>query len=79
MGFYFYGWYIYIEGDEKEVERDMYVAIPCFGVLMIVMGIRNGKAILKLSLVIFFDIWTEVLLCPNGAGWKSLLVVERQP
>jgi len=30
MGFYFYGQYIYTDGDEKKVERDMYAAIPCF-------------------------------------------------
>ena len=30
MGFYFCGRYIYIDGDEKEVERGMYAAISCF-------------------------------------------------
>ena len=30
MSFYFYGKYIYTEGDEKEVEWDMYVTIPYF-------------------------------------------------
>ena len=27
MGFYFCGKYIYTDGDEKEVERDMYAAL----------------------------------------------------
>ena len=30
MGFYFCGKYIYTDGDEKEVERDMYAALPYF-------------------------------------------------
>ena len=30
MGFYFYGKYIYTYDDEKEVERDMYAALPYF-------------------------------------------------
>ena len=30
MGFYFCGKHIYIDGDEKELERDMYVALPYF-------------------------------------------------
>ena len=30
MGFYFCGKYIYTDGDEKEVEWDMYVALPYF-------------------------------------------------
>jgi len=28
MSFYFCGRYIYTDGDDKEVERDMYAAIP---------------------------------------------------
>jgi len=52
MGFNFYGRYIYTDGDEKEVERNMYAAISCFRVLMIVMDMRNGKIILKNFLVI---------------------------
>ena len=52
MGFYFCGRYIYIDGDGKEVELDMNVTIPCFGVFMIVIGMRSG--ILKLSSVILF-------------------------
>ena len=30
IGFYFWGKYIYTDGDEKEVERDMYAALPYF-------------------------------------------------
>ena len=30
MGFYFCGKYIYTDGDKKEVERDMYAALPYF-------------------------------------------------
>ena len=30
MGFYFYGKCIYIYGDEKEVERDIYAALAYF-------------------------------------------------
>ena len=30
MKFYFCGKYVYTDGDEKEVERDMYVALPYF-------------------------------------------------
>ena len=30
MSFYFCGKYIYIVGNEKEVERDMHAALPYF-------------------------------------------------
>jgi len=30
MNFYFCGKYIYTDGDEKEVERDMYAALSYF-------------------------------------------------
>jgi len=30
MKFYFYGKYIDTDGDEKEVERDMYADLPYF-------------------------------------------------
>ena len=30
MGFHFCGKCIYIDGDEKEIERDMYAAFPYF-------------------------------------------------
>ena len=30
MGFYFVGLYKYTDGDEKEVEQDVYAAIPYF-------------------------------------------------
>ena len=43
MGFYFCSRYIYIDGDPKEVERDMYVAISYFRVLMIVTNMRSEK------------------------------------
>ena len=49
-----------------------------FGVLMIIMGMRSGKIILKLFWTICSDFWTEVPLCPNKADWKSLLLGERQ-
>jgi len=43
---------IYIDGDNKKVERDMYVAISYFQVLMIVMNMRSMKTILKNASVI---------------------------
>ena len=50
MGFYFCGKYIYTDGDEKEVERDMYAALPYFRGFMIKMGMKSGKTILRISL-----------------------------
>ena len=38
----------------KKVERDMYADLSYFGVLMIIMGMRSGKAILKLFSFILF-------------------------
>jgi len=54
MGFYFCARYINTDADEMEVKRDMYAALPYFEVLMIILGIRSGKAILKLFSVILF-------------------------
>jgi len=50
MGFYFYGKYIYTDGDEQEIEKDMYAVLPYFWVLMIRMGMKNRKIILRISL-----------------------------
>ena len=48
MRFYFCGKYIYSDGDEKEVERDMYEALP-YLVFMIKMGMKSEKTILRIS------------------------------
>ena len=54
MKFYFCDKYIYIDGDENKVERDMYVLSHIFRILIIILGIRSKKVILKLSSVILF-------------------------
>ena len=50
MGFYFCDKYIYTDGDEKEVKRDMYAALPYFGILMIRMSMKSEKIILRIFL-----------------------------
>ena len=49
MEIYFCGKYIYIDGDEKEVERDMYASLPYFQGLMIMMDMKREKTKLKIS------------------------------
>jgi len=49
MIFYICGKYIYTDGDEKEVEGDMYVAPRIFGIFMIRMGMKSEKIILRIS------------------------------
>jgi len=52
MCFYFFGQFIYTDGDDKQVELDMYTVVPFFEVLMPVMAMNTGKTILKISSVI---------------------------
>jgi len=52
MGFYFCGKYINTDCEDKYVERAMFGSISFFGVLMIIMDMKLGKTILKISLVI---------------------------
>jgi len=50
MRFYFCDKYIYIDGNKKEVERDMYVALMYFRWgFMIRIGMKSEKTILRIS------------------------------
>jgi len=53
MGFYFCGQYIHTDGDPKEVEWKMYAAVPTFRDFYDRYVMKTGKAILKLSSIIF--------------------------
>ena len=77
MSFYFCG-KSYILIVMKKKWNEICMQLPyIFENLMIILGMKSEKAILKLSSVILFYNWAEVLLCPNEAGWTDLLVVER--
>ena len=76
MDFYFCGKFIHTNGDEKEVERDMYAALPYFQSSNDHYGYEKWENNLKDFFSYFVDIWAEVLLCSNEAGWTAL-VVER--
>jgi len=76
MSFYFCGRYINTDADEKKVERDTYAAIPYFWS----SGDHYGYEKWESNLEAFFSyfILTEVLLYPNEAGWKNLLLRKRR-
>ena len=76
MGFYFCDKYIHIDGDENEVAWDMHATIPCFWGF----GDHYGYEKWESNLEAFFSyfILTEVLLYPNEAGWKNLLLRKRR-
>jgi len=52
MGFYFCGKYINTDYEDRYVERAMFEAVSLFRVLIIILDMKFGKAILKISLVI---------------------------
>ena len=49
IGFYFCGKYIYTDGDEKEVKRDMYADLPYFWGFYDQDGYESRKTILRIS------------------------------
>ena len=80
MGFYFYGWYIYTDGDKKKKLNLICMRQSCvFKILMIVMDKRSVKVILKLSLVILFGHLNRSVAIPKWDWLEKLLMAKRHP
>ena len=79
MRFYFYGKYIYTDGDENEVEKDMYAALPYFRDFYDQDGYEKCENHLE-NFFRYFSLTPtqKVPLRPNEVSWRSLLVVRRQ-
>ena len=79
MIFYFCGRYICTNGYKKEVKRNMYAALLYFRGSKDQCGYEKWENQLENFFKIFsFDTCTKVPLCPNEAGWRSLLAVVTQ-
>jgi len=77
MDFYFCGRYINTDVDDKKVKQDMYATIPFFRGSSDHYEYENWELHLE-DFFIYFSLMSEHKLCSNEAGWRSLLVVERQ-
>ena len=80
MKFYFCGKYIYTNGHEKDVERDMYAALPYFRDSNDHDGYEKWKkSTWRFFQIFLLDTWGKVSLYSNNeVGWRSLLVMGRQ-
>ena len=79
MGFYFYGWYTHTLMVMKRKLNGIYTWLSCFfGVLMIVMNMRNEKIILKNCSVISPWHLNRNVFMPKWGWLEELIGVERQ-